>query len=62
MMEVNIVTDSESKLVEENNDKKHNKLVGNMEYTRAQLLEGMNGISEVYLKNSEEGTSETSDK
>ncbi|MDM5210840.1 hypothetical protein QUF94_05245 [Peribacillus sp. NJ4] len=56
------MTDSESKLVEENNDEKHNKLVGNMEYTKAQLLEGMNGISEVYLKNSEEGTSETSDK
>ncbi|SIS05391.1 hypothetical protein SAMN05878482_1112 [Peribacillus simplex] len=56
------MTDSESKLTEENDDKKLHKLVGSMEYTEAQLLEGMNGISEVYLKNSEEGTSETSDK
>jgi hypothetical protein len=61
-MEVKNVTDSESKLTEENNDKKLHKLVGSMEYTKAQLIEGMNGISEVYLKNSEEGTSETPDK
>ena len=58
------MTDSESKLTEENknNDKKLHKMVGSMEYTKAQLMEGMNGISEVYLKNSEEGTSETPDK
>ncbi|MFJ8069504.1 hypothetical protein ACIQZD_11210 [Peribacillus sp. NPDC096447] len=56
------MTDSESKLTQENNDRKLHKLVGSMEYTKAQLSEGMNGISEVYLKNSEEGTSETSDK
>ena len=62
MMEVKNVTDSESKLTEESNDKKRHKLVGSMEYTNAQLLEGMNGISEVYLKNSEEGSSETPDK
>ncbi|MGE7904585.1 hypothetical protein ACQKNS_09360 [Peribacillus sp. NPDC094092] len=56
------MTDSESTLTEENDDKRGNKLVGSMEYTKAQLLEGMNGISEVYLKSSEEGTSETPDK
>ncbi|MGE7758373.1 hypothetical protein [Peribacillus sp. NPDC097895] len=56
------MTDSESKMIEDNNDKKHNKLVGSMEYTKEQLMEGMNGISEAYLKNSEEGTSETPDK
>ncbi len=56
------MTDSESKLTQENNDRKLHKLVGSMEYTKAQLSEGMNGISEAYLKNSEEGTSETSDK
>ncbi|MGZ9819625.1 hypothetical protein ACXM0N_27570 [Peribacillus simplex] len=56
------MTDLESKLTEENNNKKFHKMVGSMEYTKAQLLEGMNGISEVYLKNSEEGTSETPDQ
>lgn len=61
-MEVKNVADSESKFVEENNDKRQNKLVGSMDYTKEQLLEGMNGISEVYLKNSEEGTLETPDK
>ncbi|WP_260286906.1 hypothetical protein [Peribacillus aracenensis] len=44
------MTDSESKLTEVNDDKKLHKLVGSMEYTKAQLSEGMNGISEVYLK------------
>ncbi|MBO0998028.1 hypothetical protein IOC57_09735 [Bacillus sp. SD075] len=57
------MTDSESKLTGENHeDKKLHKLVGSMEYTKAQLLEGMNGISEVYLNNSEEGISETPDQ
>ncbi|MGE6375684.1 hypothetical protein [Peribacillus muralis] len=53
------MTDPKSKLTEENEDNKHHKLVGSMEYTKAQVMEGMNGISDVYLKNLEEGMGES---
>ncbi|MCK1995203.1 hypothetical protein [Peribacillus muralis] len=56
------MTESQSKLAEENHDRKHNKLVGSMEYTKVQVLEGMNGISDVYLKNLEEGMGENTEE
>lgn len=56
------MTDSNYKHTEENDDKKQNKLVGSMEYTKAQVLEGMNGISDVYLKNLEEGMGENTEE
>ncbi|WP_285767485.1 hypothetical protein [Peribacillus sp. SI8-4] len=55
------MTEPKSKRTKESDDKKHAELVGSMEYTQAQVMEGMNGISDVYLKNLEAGMGENTE-